>query len=181
MRNSKSGNRIATFFLLLLLLNIGSGCRYYKVSSSKQPDANLVKRSLEKYTEENKNILIYHHEKYYSLFNLKYNQDSTILTASCKIDSSKHLYNPYFHFTKKYRSRKGEQSVLNEVFIISDSLAISGDSVTMRVASISGIDCIRNNPARGAGNVSLVILGLAGVGVIILGAMFGFHGGGGYI
>jgi len=172
---------LATCFCLLFLFT-ESGCRYYSVISSDNPGSNNIKEVLEKDVKQDKNILIYDHGKYYSLSNLKYNEENTILVASCKIDSSRHLYNPYSYSPKKYRSRKGEQKILKEVFIISDSVAISHDSVvTIPLSSIVRIDHIKNNPARGAGNVSLVILGLAGVGIIILGSIFGFGGGGGYM
>jgi hypothetical protein len=163
MKNSNLVFRSTAWFFLLFFLGVESGCLYYKVSSSKPSGASEAKRNLENELKQNKSILIFKDGNYYRLTNLNYNPDTTILTAAVQIDSSyHHIYNPYFDSNKEYSRQKGQQNVLNEVFIISDQLNfLPGNKVTMPLSSIVRIDKIKKNPAKSVGNVLIIVFTIA--------------------
>jgi hypothetical protein len=129
---------------------------------------------IKKYQDKNKEFILSLNGNMYSLSGLKVDDSSTMATAAIDLpqrapvsvyhpSENKRGPNSLSVYKGAYNKDNGEQIVLNQVFLVSDSAVIRGDSVSLSLSSISRIDKTKKD-----NGVEITILTFLGMIVLLL-------------
>ena len=170
LKSSQRTNRAISVILSLLIINLFSGCRYYRVKGVAEESVKSQMSWLQEFNQADKFIVLHQNGISQHLQNAQIDESSYELKGIPTELPAEHTYKHPTEIGKGYRYKKESQSPLNEVHLFIDNQVTlnPGQPVRIPIASIEKIGYSEKDAVRGAANVVGLAVGtLALIAVIV--------------
>ena len=170
LKSSQITNRAISVILSLLIINLFSGCRYYRVKGVAEEGEKSQMSWLQEFNQADKFIVLQQNGISQHLQNAQIDESSYELKGIPTELPAEHTYKHPTEIGKGYRYKKENQSHLNEVHLFIDNQVTlnPGQPVRIPIASIEKIGYSEKDAVRGAANVVGIAVGtLALIAVIV--------------
>lgn len=170
LKASKRGMKICSVVLTVLVLNLFTGCSYYKVKGVPDADQNVYLSRIKEFNEADKYIVLHQNAASLHLQDASLDENGYLLKGTPSTLPPTHSYEKYPEIGKSYRYKKDRQSPLNEVHLYLDQTVNLGlgEKVSIPISAIQSMGYNENNRNKSAGNVFLGVIGtLAGLLIIV--------------
>jgi hypothetical protein len=164
--------KTVSMLLLAAFLNLIFSCTYFKVRTIEDMNADLSKQQLQKYQNLNKYFILHSGDRSWHITILKVDADKKVM--ECLLDSvapAHFFYQPDLQSNKRYKSKKGENIILNDIHIVASKVNPGNQNkISIPLSSISRIDIIDPDTGRIVASYVFTIFGIstAVLGLLII-------------
>ncbi len=160
VKSSKKTTRVFSVLLSLLIVNLFTGCSYYKVKGVGQDDQKSQVTWLQEFNQAQKYIVLHQAGVSLHLQNAQIDPATYELRGVPVALAPEHTYKRTPEVGRGYRYKRQQQSPLNEVHLYLDNQTalIQGSPVGIPISSIQKIGTTEKDVARGV---------LSGVGIVV--------------
>ena len=158
-----------SFLLILALLNLTTGCSYYKNKKVEtQPDT--MAEQINKFNQEQKYVVIHSGSNSWHLNNIVIDEDQHLLSGD--IDNISALHEHPIEIDKTFKYNKNKSQPLNEVhFFLTNNISPEiGKKLTIPITDIKSISVNDKNTGRSILNVLGTTVGVFALLLIIIAA-----------
>lgn len=153
------------FNLLVLcaFLNLNFSCNYFKVRTIENIDADLSKNQLQKYQNLNKYFILHSGDRTWHMTIIKVDAEKKMMECLLEYPGQLHqVYKPAAESNKRYKAKKGENVVLNEIHIVASRINPgSQNKIAIPLSSISRIDIIEPDVGRTVASYVFSTIGIS--------------------
>lgn len=152
-------------------LNLMVGCNYYKVRTMADIERDLNQENVDIYQNKNRYFILHHQGNSWHATNIRVDSTSQLITCTLSPVANNHTLRIENPGSTRYKSKKGEMVVVNEVHIYTKVISIQDDAATIPVKDVFKVEVLDKDTGKTVSSYVAYTIGILLGTTVLLAAL----------